>query len=301
MTIHPDLVEPLKWMPAIVPSKRVLRFLGRNAQKLKPTRAPEGVRISSVRNDGIRARIYRPEGTSKRPGLMWIHGGGLVIGNPKQDDTLCAQTALTLGITVVAVEYRLAPEAPFPAALDDLTDAWQWLQQKAPAWSIDSDRLAIGGESAGGGLAAALAQRLHDEGGHQPVAQWLLAPMLDDRTAIREDLPLHDHPVWNRASNYYAWKAYLGQEPGSESIPPYAAASRREDLSGLPPAWLYAGDIELFYDEVAGYADRLAAAGVDTTFEVVKGAAHGFENWAHSTDLAQALLAKAHAWLADAL
>lgn len=306
--VHPDLEQPLKRMPGLNPRNRLMRFLGRHGQNLMRTPQIDGVSIRTIRDGSIRARIYRPEVsthrpalTEKQPALLWIHGGGLVIGALKQDDRLCAQTAARLGITVVSVAYRLAPEHPFPAALDDVHQGWHWMVSKAPEWNLDADRLAVGGESAGGGIAASLVQRLHDDGGLQPAAQWLFAPMLDDRTAAREELDALHHPVWNNESNRFGWASYLGQAPGSSEVPIHAVPARREDLSGLPPAWLYSGDIELFYDEIADYASRLQAAGVDTECEVVAGGVHGFENWAHSTELAHSLLATAHQWLSRRL
>lgn len=299
-SIHPELRKPLKRMPSMDPRKRLFRAVGRVGPKLMRTPKLDGVSIESVQDSDFRARIYRPA-VPHGAGLLWVHGGGLVIGALKQDDQLCASTAARTGITVVSVEYRLAPEHSFPAALDDIATGWHWLLDRAADWGLDTDRLGIGGESAGGGLAAALVQRLHDSGGAQPVAQWLFAPMLDDRTATRQDLDPQAHPVWNNAFNHYGWGAYLGQPPGSAEVPAYAVPARREDLTGLPPAWLYAGDIELFHDEINDYAQRLRAAGVDTELEIVPGGAHGFENWAHETELAQSLMRTAQTWIAERL
>lgn len=300
--VHPELIDPLKRMPKMNPQNRLMRLAGRHAQNLMRTPKIEGVTIQNIRVGDLRLRLYEPAQTQERPGLLWIHGGGLVIGAMKQDDRLCAQTAAQLGITIVSVGYRLAPENPFPAALDDVTAGWRWLVENAEEWNIDTARLVIGGESAGGGIAASLVQRLHDDqGATQPVAQWLFAPMLDDRTAARTDLDAIEHPVWNNVSNRYGWASYLGQEPGSNEVTPYAAAARRGDLGGLPPTWIYSGDAELFHDEIQDYAARLTAAGVDTQLEIIAGGAHGFENWAHSTALAQSLLRNAHQWLAERL
>jgi len=220
---------------------------------------------------------------------------------PKQDDPLCADTAAQLGVTIVSVQDRHAPEHPFPAAFDDVLRAWEWLLTHASGLGIDPARIAIGGESAGGGLAAAAVHRIRDRGGIQPCAQWLFAPMLDDRTAARRELDAGNHPVWNNAVNRFAWASYLGHEPGAAQPPEYAVPARRRDLTGLPPAWLYAGDIELFHHEIVDYADRLRSAGVETQLEIVEGGAHGFENWGRETELARRLLRTAQAWLADRL
>jgi acetyl esterase/lipase len=139
-------------------------------------------------------------------------------------------------------------------------------------------------------------QRLHDDG-IAVAAQWLFCPMLDDRTAAERAHDATAHHIWNNRSNLVGWSSYLGEAPGAASVPPYAVAARREDLSGLPPTWIYTSDIELFHDEDVAYARRLEAAGVEVTLEVVRAAPHGFEAWATDTPLAQALFANARAWL----
>ena len=138
------------------------------------------------------------------------------------------------GILVANVEYRLAPTHQYPAAIDDCVEAWQWLLQSAGELGIDPARIAIAGQSAGGGLAAALALRVHDAGGVQPAAQILFCPMIDDRTALRSELDGNDYLMWNTRHNRQAWSWYLGQPAGAPEVPAYAAPARRDDLSGLP-------------------------------------------------------------------
>jgi acetyl esterase/lipase len=273
--------------------RRVVRALVRWRGLGKPV---EGVGIRAV-DHGAGLRLYTPAGGGSGAALLWVHGGGYVIGDVVQDEVFCARTAHELGITVVSTNYRLAPEHPFPAALDDAFAAWQWLQQEAGSLGVDRERIAIGGASAGAGLAACLVQRLHDAGGAQPVAQWLFAPMLDDRTAARRELDRSQHRIWNNAANRIGWGAYLGAEPGGPHVPDYAAAARRADLGGLPPAWISVGDIDLFADEDHEYSRRLRDAGVDCVLDVVPGAPHGFEAWAADTALARGLLERGHAWL----
>ena len=299
--VHPELRGALERLPKITPTSRLSRFVGRQGPKLLRARKTPGVTVSHLRDGKFKARLYRPDTVAPRPALLWVHGGGLVIGAPKQDDPLCADTAARLGVTIVSVQYRHAPEYPFPAAFDDVLRAWEWLLTHTGDLGIDPTRIALGGESAGAGLAAAVVQRIRDRGGIQPCAQWLFAPMLDDRTAARHDLDAEDHPVWNNTVNRFAWASYLGHEPGAAQPPEYAVPARRRDLAGLPPAWLYAGDIELFHGEIVDYADRLCAAGVETQLEIVEGGAHGFENWGKDTDLARRLLRTAQTWLADHL
>ncbi|MET7695182.1 alpha/beta hydrolase [Streptomyces sp. NPDC005483] len=277
--------------------RRVVRALIR---RWGPGRPVEGVARTTV-GDGLGLHVYTPDGGGSGATLLWIHGGGLIIGDALQDNAFCALTARELGIVVVSVDYRLAPEHPFPAALDDNFAAWQWLQRSAETLGIDPGRIAVGGVSAGGGLAACLAQRLHDSGGVQPAAQWLFCPMLDDRTAARRELDRLRHRVWNNSMNRIGWHAYLGGESGGPQTPKYAVAARRTDLLDLPPAWIGVGDIDLFADEDRDYARRLQDAGVHCTLELVPGAPHGFETWAAHTPLARGYLERARAWLGERL
>jgi acetyl esterase/lipase len=245
--------------------------------------------------------LYRPAERRSGAALFWIHGGGYLIGRPAQDDRFCAEVAAQLGIMVVSVGYRLAPEHPFPAPLEDCHAGWAWLQRAAPSLGIDPRRVAIGGQSAGGGLAACLVHKVQDEGPGKAAAQWLFCPMLDDRTAARRDLDAIGHRLWGNADNAVGWRAYLAAEPGGVSVPPCAVAARREDLARLPPAWIGVGDVDLFAEEDRAYAERLSRAGVKTTFVTVPGAPHGFEAWAPHTEIARRFLVGARDWLADAL
>jgi len=295
--VDPALREALRKTPTPKITNPVGLFLISRLSRLIPAKDVAGVERRAVRVGDLRLRVYVPERPSGA-GLVWIHGGGLVLGAAAMDDTLCGETARDLGVTIVSVDYRVAPRHPFPAAIDDAHAGWRWLQDNAAALGVDLDRIAIGGQSAGGGLAAALVQRVHDEG-DRVAAQWLLCPMLDDRTAADRSLDDARHFVWDNRANLVGWRSYLGDRVGAATLPPYAAAARREDLTGLPPAWIYASDIELFSGEDRAYADRLRAAGVDVTFVAVSGAPHGFEAWAPGTEPARELLAQARTWLGE--
>ncbi|MEV4511067.1 alpha/beta hydrolase fold domain-containing protein [Dactylosporangium sp. NPDC049525] len=196
--------------------------------------------------------------------LLWIHGGGMFLGSARTEDAFCADLADRLGVPVVAVDYRLAPEHPHPAPLHDCLAALHWCAGR-------SARVVVAGGSAGGGLAAALCLLARDEGGPPIAAAHLYYPMLDDR----RDTPsaLTDPPVWNRRLADLAWASYLGGRPADA----LAAPARATDLRGLPPTYLDVGDLDLFRDEDAAYAARLADAGVPVRFEVVPGAVHAFE------------------------
>jgi len=277
--LHPDL-RAARLIPNVtwnLPLVRVLRRL--------PTprpRIPAGVEVRTTHVPGpagappVRVRLYRRTG---RPGptaaLLWLHGGGYLIGRPEQDDGTCLEFVQRLGITVASVDYRLAPEHPFPAALDDAHAVLTWLA--TPGGGVVVERIAVGGASAGGGLAAALAQRVHDDGGPRLALHLLVYPMLDDRTAVRDDAAPAGLRLWTPGSNRLGWTAYLGTEPGATILPAYAAPARRADLRGLPPAWIGVGSADLFHDEDVAYARRLAEAGVPVTLEVVDGAFHGFD------------------------
>ncbi|QNO37346.1 alpha/beta hydrolase [Protaetiibacter sp. SSC-01] len=293
-----DLRSATRSLPRTDPSKAGMRRAAAVALKVMPVPRARGVRVRTSREGGARVRVYRPPVQRTDAALLWVHGGGLVIGHPRQDERLASGTAAALGMTVVSAHYRLAPEHPFPAALDDIRAAWDWVQRHAAELGVDPARIVIGGESAGGGLAASVVQLLHDAG-ERPLGQWLFCPMLDDRTAARTELDAIDHLVWNNVANRFGWTSYLGQAPGASVVPPYAVAARRTELTGLPPAWICVGDIELFHDEDVDYARRLEQAGVPVTLDVTAGTPHGFENWAADTAPARMLVTRAQAWLGE--
>jgi acetyl esterase/lipase len=297
-----ELRDKMVSVPPAVIGNKAGRWMMRAVMKMMRGKAHDGVRVEKrMTEGGVALRVYTPERGKTGAALLWIHGGGLVIGSPMQDDQFCADTARDLGMVVISTAYRLAPDFPFPAALDDCHAAWTWLQRSAQALGIDPARVVVGGQSAGGGLAASLVQRIYDGGGVQPAAQWLFCPMLDDRTAARRELDAVGHLVWNNRANRVGWSGYLGGAVGAERVPEYAVPARRDDLRGLPPAWIGTGDIELFYDEDKTYAERLTGAGIDCTLDIVPGAPHGFEALAPDSALAQAYLARAREWLAAQL
>ncbi|MFP5019342.1 alpha/beta hydrolase [Pseudonocardia phyllosphaerae] len=297
--IHPELRRLLRRVPSLpLGNRRLLPILQRLSRRGRPV-AVDGVRATTVPGPPA-LRVHEPD-RHDGAALLWLHGGGLVLGSNLLDDGRCGELAAELNITVVSVDYRLAPKHPFPAALDDCHTGWHWLVRAVDRMGLDPDRLAIGGASAGAGLAAALAQRLHDEGGLVPAAQWLFYPMLDDRTAARRDLDRPRHRVWHNENNLVGWRSYLGAEPGAETVPPYAVAARREDLAGLPPAWIGVGDIDLFHAEDLAYAERLRDAGVLVETDVVPGAPHGFDGWAAGTRIAGEFTDRSLDWLRTAL
>lgn len=276
------------------------RQLLRGLAGLLPPLPVKGVTIEVIKG-APPLRIYHPKVRKTDAAMLWIHGGGYVIGSPRTCDFRCGDMCREVGITIVAVGQRLSPEHAYPLPSDDCLAAWHWLQTAAPSLGIDPARVAIGGVSSGGGLAAGLVQRVHDAGGIQPVAQVLLAPLLDDRTAARRELDVIKHPVWTNRLNRLAWRSYLGQEPGGADVPAYAAPARRDDLSGLPTTLITTSDIDVLHEESLHYAERLKQHGISVTLETVRGAPHGFEELARGSKMTKAYLAQVRDWLRDAV
>ncbi len=302
--IAPELRKATASFPKLPVTSGFGRFITRALLPLllPSPKTPAGVSIEQVKTaSGVLLRLYTPSGRRTRAAMVYIHGGGMMIGSPKMDDLLLSTTASELDIIIVSPQYRLAPENPYPAALDDCQEAWQWLLDNSSQKEIDTSRMAIGGESAGGGLAAGLVLRLHDEGGIQPLAQWLFCPMLDDKTALDRSLDEVDHFVWNNKMNLVGWKSYLGKAIGTDKVSAYAAPARRADFSGLPKAWIGVGDVELFFEENKEYAAKLSGAGVACELDIVAGAPHAFEGLAPDSNLAKAYLTRAKEWLRAAL
>lgn len=251
---------------------KLIRALG----KLAPARP--AARVQTLRVDeNVSLRLHRPDtppsDTEPIPAMLWIHGGGFVIGTASQDDRLCHRFARELGIVVASVEYRLAPEFPFPTPVEDCYEALRWLASQP---YVRGDRVAVGGASAGGGLAAAVAIMARDRAEVRLSAQALAYPMLDDRTTNRTDVDAKSLRMWNQRSNQFGWRAYLGPAYG-DAVPPLAAPSRCDDLGGLPPTWIGVGTNDLFHDEDVAFARRLKKSGVPCELHVVQGAYHGFD------------------------
>jgi acetyl esterase/lipase len=226
----------------------------------------------------ITVRIYRPvNATGTLPGIYFIHGGGMVLGNVAGEDVAATLLCDQVGAVVVSVEYRLAPENPHPAPVEDCYAGLVWTAEHADELGIDATRLAIGGGSAGGGLAAGTALLARDRGGPALCYQMLVYPMLDDRNTTPSSYEITDVGIWDRATNLKGWQALLGDQAGTEGVSPYAAPARATDLARLPAAYLDVGTADLFRDEDIDYAQRLMQAGVPVELHVYPGAYHAFE------------------------
>ena len=223
--------------------------------------------------------IYRPAaGEGPFSCIFHIHGGGYVIGSVDAQEAQHRAMVAQLGCIIVTVDYRLAPETVFPGAIEDCYAALAWTFANAADLGIDPARIGVMGESAGGGLAAALALLARDRGEHALAFQHLIYPMLDDRTVTHPDPhPYTGEFIWDAHNNHFGWAALLGQEPGSTRVSPYAAAARAEDLSGLPQTFISTGGLDLFLEEDLEYARRLMRAGVATELHVYPGGYHGFD------------------------
>nr|WSX53636.1 alpha/beta hydrolase [Streptomyces sp. NBC_00974] len=231
----------------------------------------------------------RPAGTAgPLPALYYMHGGGMVVGNAWSVlPQLLRAWARPLELAVVSVEYRLAPQARYPGPVEDCYAGFVWLAEHAAGLGIDADRLVIGGKSAGGGLAAALALLARDRGGPAPIGQLLLSPMLDDRDHTFSSRQMAGVDTWDRTSNATAWQALLGDRYGAEDLPPYAAPARATDLSRLPQAYIEVGSAESLRDEDVAYAHAIWRAGGRAELHVWPGAFHGFDTIAPRAALSQ--------------
>ncbi len=289
-SLHPEL-RGIRLIPRFSFTPGLVRMMNRG--RPRPGRLGDGVVVEEVVvSETASIRLLRPANvTGSLPVLVWFHGGGHLIGSPEQDDRTNADFVRELGIAVAAMRYRRGIDAPAPASVDDGHDALVALTKRADELGIDPARIAVGGRSAGGGVAAGLVLAEHDRGGVPIAFQLLVYPMLDDRTVTRTDLDTRHVRVWMPGSNRYGWRTYLNAEPGSEGVSPYAAPARRDDLRGLPPTWIGVGDLDLFHDEDVEYARRLSEAGVPCELEVVAGAFHGFDATSPRATVTQAFWA----------
>jgi acetyl esterase len=259
--------------------------MGALEQSLRASRAPDPAVTDHLVPipDGGRAlpvRVYRPPtATDHAPVLIFLHGGGFVLGSIDLADDRSARLAAEVDAVVVSVGYRLAPEHPFPAAIEDAWAALRWVAAGAPALGLDDTRIAVGGHSAGAGLAAGLALLARDRGGPAPCFQLLDCPVLDDRLATPSMTAFVDTPNWNRAAAESSWRHYLGggpeTRPGGPGVSPYAAPARAADLAGLPPAHITACEFDPVRDEAIEYGHRLVRAGVPTDLRLYAGTFHG--------------------------
>ena len=238
---------------------------------------------------GVKLFIVNSEPTLSRPAILHIHGGGHLVGSARGELLYLQETARALDCTIVSVEYRLSPRARYSQSTEDTYAGLKWTWDNAQALGIDRSRIALMGESAGGGHAAILAIKARDRGEVPVLFQSLVYPMIDDRTGSSTPVPSHIATVgWSPPENVLGWESFLGMAPGTDAVPAVAAPARLANLAGLPPAWIGVGSVDLFASEDIEYARRLVLADVPTQLHVTPGGFHGFDRVAPDTVLAQA-------------
>lgn len=242
----------------------------------------------------LAATWYRSS-TAEPPGsaVLYLHGGGMIYSLEQMGkiyDLVARRYVAASGVPILVVDYRVAPEHPDPTPVQDCYAALVWLAEQAEALGFDRSRLAVMGDSAGGGLAAGVCLMARDRGGPAVAEQLLIYPMLDDRPAAF-DPAMAKHLTWNYDDNLTGWGALLGAKAGGVGVSPYAAPARATDLRGLPRAYIDVGDLDIFRGEDIDYARRLADAGVPTEFHLHPGCPHAFETLAYGTDVAARALA----------
>lgn len=246
----------------------------------------------------IALTVFTPRGApGTRPALYNIHGGGMMIGSRHMDTPRLAELVDELGVVAINVDYRLAPENPYPAAVDDCYSGLLWTVEHAAELGIDPERLVVMGGSAGGGLAAAMALKARNENGPALAGQLLLCPMLDDRMITPSSTQYQGVGTWTREANVVGWAALLGEHYDANDVPDYAAPGRADDLSGLPSAFIEAGAAELFRDEDVAYASRIWATGGQCELHIWAGGCHGFDMFVPDSAVAGAARAARSSWL----
>jgi triacylglycerol lipase len=286
--LDPEIAAMLEALPSIVVSADSLDAM--RAFPLGATYEPSGQvtfedhAVAPVGGSGpdVVVRVHRPVGVEgPLPAIYAIHGGGYVLGTYESDDARFESWCVRHRCIGVAVEYRLAPETPYPGPLEDCYAGLAWTTAHAAELGIDPARIGVMGTSAGGGLAAALALLVRDRGELALAFQLLACPMVDDRQ-VTVSSQLDDLAIWSRESNGFGWRSYLGPLHGTDDVPAYAAPARATDLTGLPPALISVGGADGFRDEDITYALRLSEAGVPTELHVYPGAPHGVQLFATS-------------------
>jgi acetyl esterase/lipase len=250
---------------------------------------------------GVRVRVYVPDYRAEpAPAIVYFHGGAFVIGDLDFEHPRCLEMAAATSSVVIAVDYRLAPEHPFPASVEDCYAAFVWATRVASELAIDASRIAVAGASAGGALAAAVTLMARDRGAPAPVFQLLLYPVTDDRMITPSMAAFVDTPGWNRRNSEHMWAHYLGDRRTRAEPSPYAAPARAHDLGGLPPAYVMTAEIDALRDEGLRYAHRLVEAGVPTELHHYPSTFHGFDVLADA-EISRRARAEHHAVLCNAL
>jgi acetyl esterase/lipase len=288
--VHPELIKPLQMFLNScsldlhdIHSERARQAKIRTSMKaqipfIKGVSSEDLIIPGPSDAPDVLVRIYKPvDCPEKLPVLLWMHGGGYMLGNIEEEDLAAKRITSMVKCVTVTVDYRLAPEHPFPAAIEDCYAVLKWLASHSDDAGIDPNNIAIGGASAGGGLTAGLSLLARDRAEVPITFQLLIYPMLDDCNVALASKAYADTLVWTRENNLIGWRSYLGQNFGVKHLSPYAAAFRATNLKGLPLAYIAVGELDLFMSENVIYAQRLLQAGISTELHVYPGAFHGFD------------------------
>jgi len=256
---------------------------------------PADVKMSdqyATAEDGaqIQMRWYVKDGAAPGPAVLFFHGGGYIFGHIDHFDGPVARYVSASGVPMLSVEYRRTPEHPFPTPIEDAYAALRWLHEHAPELGVDPGRIGVMGDSAGGGMAAAVSILTRERGGPKITRQILIMPMLDDRTTT-PDPHIAPYALWSYDDSATAWPALLGDAAGGPDVPATAAPARLEDATGLPPAYIEVGQLDVFRDEDTAYATKLSRAGVPVEFHLHPGVPHEFDSIAFNSDVARRAIA----------
>ncbi|MXY04385.1 MAG: alpha/beta hydrolase [Gammaproteobacteria bacterium] len=299
--IDPELLAPLENFPpfGIARDKMddIRAMVAAMPQPPKPKGLLEARSTIETKNGSVDVYVYRKSTRPYQPAVLWIHGGGYVMGAP--DDIRAMGIAMEFDCTLFSVDYRVAPEHPFPAAPEDCYAALTWLMSGDSGYDIDTSRVVLAGPSGGGGLAAGVALMNRDRADFPLRLQLLIYPMLDNLHGTISG-EYENHPVWNRGDSDNAWEMYLDGTPG-QAASPYASATRAENLAGLPPTYICVGAVDLFRDECIEYGTRLMAAEIPTELAVFPGVYHGAESLAPDAAVSQRMNNSLMQALGDAL
>ncbi|MET1074494.1 MAG: alpha/beta hydrolase [Umezawaea sp.] len=301
LTLDPEIAEALAPMAGVTPPavgdiaarrafwEPVIGAAG-TAQPIPADVTTSDHQVTADDGARIKVRWYAKRGAPQGPAVLFFHGGGYIFGHVDLFDGPVSRYVSASGVPMLSVEYRRAPEHPFPTPLEDAYAALRWLHDQASELGVDPDRIGVMGDSAGGGLAAALTILTRDRGGPGIARQVLIMPMLDDRTTT-PDPHVEPYALWSYDDSRTAWPALLGDAAGGPDVPATAAPARLADATGLPPAYIEVGQLDVFRDEDTAYATKLSRAGVQVEFHLHPGAPHEFDSIAFDSDVARRAIA----------